>query len=114
MRKIVVIGIIVVLAATLAAGCRRSPWNDGEFRGEGQGYKSTIAVNVTVAKGKITAVVVTEQAETPAVAEPAIAEIPNRIIQKQSTQVEVVSGATKTSQGIIAAVNSALEKARKQ
>lgn len=113
-KKLVILCLVMLLALTLSTGCKRSPWNDGEFRGEGQGYKGPIAVNLTIARGKINAIVITEQVETPAVAADALTMIPQRIIQKQSTQVDIVSGATRTSNGIIAAVNSALEKARKQ
>lgn len=113
-KRAIAVCLIVLLVAVLSAGCRRSPWNDGEFRGEGQGHKSTIKVNLTIASGKINAIVVTEQADTPDYAEPAVNQIPQRIIEKQSTQVDVVTGSTRTSNGIIAAVNDALEKARKQ
>ena len=113
-KRIIAICLILTIVAVLGAGCRRSPWNDGEFRGEGQGHKSTINVNLTIARGKINAIVVTEQGDTPNYAQPAVDQIPQRIIQKQSTQVDVVTGSTRTSNGIIEAVNDALEKARKQ
>lgn len=113
-KKVLALSLILVLAVTLGVGCRRSPWNDGEYRGEGQGYKGPISVNVTIARGKINAIVVTEQTDTADIADRAVNEVPNRIIQKQSTEVDVVAGATATSRGIIEAVNSALEKARKQ
>ncbi len=41
----------------------------------------------------------------------AIEEIPGKIISSQSTSVDVVSGASYTSKGIINAVNDALSKA---
>lgn len=41
----------------------------------------------------------------------AIEEIPSKIIAIQSTSVDVVSGATYTSKGIINAVSDALSKA---
>ena len=40
-----------------------------------------------------------------------IEEIPGKIISSQSTSVDVVSGASYTSKGIINAVNDALSKA---
>jgi len=113
-KRTTAICLILLLVAVLGAGCRRSPWNDGEYRGEGQGYKGPISINLTIARGKIDAIVVTEQNDTAEIAETAVNEVPQRIIRKQSTQVEVVSGATGTSNGIIEAVNDALEKARKQ
>lgn len=115
MKKRVVVALVFALALTaLLAGCRRSNWNDGEYRGVGQGYGGELWVNVTVQRGKINAIVVTEHKETPDIAEPAIKQIPERIIKQQNTQVQVVSGATRTSMAIIAAVNTALEPARKR
>ena len=112
-KRTIAICLMVILIAVLGAGCRRSPWNDGEFRGEGQGHKSTIKVNLTIARGKIDAIVVTEQGDTPDYVGPAVEQIPQRIIKKQSTQVDVVTGSTRSSNGIIAAVNDALAKAKK-
>ena len=113
-RRIIIIALVLVLVALLGVGCRRSPWNDGEFRGEGTGYGGPISVIVTITRGKITSIVVTGEQETPGVYDRVIAEIPNRIIEKQSTQVDIVAGATGTSNGVIEAVNNALESARKQ
>ena len=42
----------------------------------------------------------------------AINDLPEMIVEAQSTEVEVVTGATITSNAIIEAVNSALETAK--
>ena len=46
--------------------------------------------------------------DTPDVAAKAIAEMPNRIIEAQSIDVDLVSGATYSSEGIVNAVVDAL------
>lgn len=84
---------------------------DGTYEGEGEGYKSTIKVAVTIADGKITSIKILEEDESPYVSDPAFDKLPGEIIKQQSVEVDVISTATRTSIGIIDAVVSALEKA---
>ncbi|HSL94095.1 MAG TPA: FMN-binding protein [Bacillota bacterium] len=84
---------------------------DGTYEGEGEGYKSTIKVAVTVAGGKITAIDILEQDESPYASDPAFDEMPDLIISEQSVEVDAISTATFTSIGIIEAVTNALENA---
>ena len=56
-------------------------------------------------------IVVKEQAETDFIAEPAIEQIPAAIVEAQSFDADVVSGATVTSKAIIAAAQDAAAKA---
>lgn len=58
--------------------------------------------------GAITSVTVDSQDETPGVSDPAIEQIPAAIVAAGSTDVDAVAGATLTSNGIIEAVNNAL------
>lgn len=81
---------------------------DGSYYGMATGYRPGIRVKTTVAKGRIISVVVVthkEQGEryysTP------IEIIPQRIVEKQSVDVDIVSGATKTSKGIMKACEQA-------
>jgi len=50
--------------------------------------------------------------ETPGISDPAIEEIPKRMVKTNSPEVDIVSGATKTSNGIIEAVKIALNNAK--
>lgn len=61
-----------------------------------------------VAGGKITAITVGAHNETPGISDPAIAQVPAAIIREQPLDVDVVSGATITSQVIMKAVAAAL------
>lgn len=81
---------------------------DGVYEGSAEGFEGSIKVKVTVAQGKITKVEVTEQHDTPEVAGAAIQGIPGRIVEQQDWRVDVVSGATYTSQGIMNAVKNAM------
>ena len=85
---------------------------DGEYAGVGQGLNGEIKVNVTVKDGKISDVAVVEHKESEGISDPAIEQIPTAIVEKQATRVDVVSNATYTSNGIMEAVENALEAAK--
>lgn len=82
-----------------------------ELTGKGKGFMGDIVVTVTTEDGAIKNVVVTENAETPAIAGAALEQIPAAMVAANSADVEIVSGATFTSGGIIAAVKNALDPA---
>ena len=81
---------------------------DGVYEGSGAGLNGQIKVSVTVSGGKITEVKVLEHSETAGISDPAIEKIPAAIVEAQSADVDIVSGATFTSKGIIEAVKNAL------
>ncbi|MFY9446163.1 MAG: FMN-binding protein [Dethiobacteria bacterium] len=84
---------------------------DGTYQGTGQGYKGDIVVEVTVEGGKITDIKVISQEETDTYFATAYAVIPQRIIDEQNLEVDVKTGATGSSAGIVEAVRDALQKA---
>lgn len=83
-------------------------YKDGVYTGVSDGFKGPVEVEVTVAQGSITKVAVVDQMETPFIAKNAIEQIPEAIIMAQSWEVDVVGGATFTSNAIKAAVEKAL------
>lgn len=104
-----------LLVATLLVGCggSKTSYTAGTYTGTAQGLNGEVKVEVTVDEASITEVKVVEEQETPEIAGPAIEQIPAAIVKDQKTEVEVVSGATVTSQAIIDATNAALEEASK-
>lgn len=86
-------------------------YSDGTYKGTASGYASGLSVSVQVSSGKISSIEITSHNETPGFYEKAFETVPNEIIQKQSTNVDTVSGATYSSVGIINAVNQALNNA---
>ena len=83
---------------------------DGVYNGSASGYGGEIRVKVTVSNGKISDIKVESHSETPEYYDRCSGIIPN-IISSQSTNVDGVSGATFTSNGIKAAVADALKSA---
>ena len=98
---------------TQSAESNDSNYKDGTYQGEAEGFGGTVAVEVKVEKGKITAIeIVSAQKEDGAYLSMAKDIIP-KIIEAQSTYVDTISGATFSSTGIKDASQEALEKAVK-
>lgn len=83
-------------------------YEDGTFTGTSEGAQGPIELEVTVADGKITDIEILEHSETEGLADPAFEEVVAAIIDTNSTDVDIVSGATYTSNAIMAAVKNAL------
>lgn len=86
-------------------------YKDGTYQGSGTGFGGTITVQVTVSGGKITAIdILSASGETGSYLSSATGVI-SRILSSQSPNVDAISGATYSSNGIIQAVQNALGKA---
>lgn len=81
---------------------------DGVYEGSANGMGGAVKVSVTVSGGKITAVEVVEHNETAGISDPAIEQMPAKIVDAQSTDVDAVASATVTSEAIKEAVKAAL------
>lgn len=89
-------------------------YEDGTYEGEAKGYGGMIQVEVVVAKGNIeTVTIVSAEKEDKAYLDSAVAVL-DEIVETQGTEVDTVSGATFSSQGILDAVDLALEEAMKK
>ena len=85
--------------------------DDGEqvLTGSAEGYGGELVVEVTIGSdGDISSIEIIEHSESEDIGEPAFDKIPQAIIDNQDTDVDVLSGATKTSEAIITAVERAL------
>jgi uncharacterized protein with FMN-binding domain len=83
---------------------------DGAYTGTAEGYNGDITVEVLILKGQIASVELLSHKEDVEYLDKAMA-VTTAILQNQSTNVDVVSGATYSSVGIILAVRDALLKA---
>lgn len=70
-----------------------------------------LAVEVQVSADRIESVKVVRQQETPGIGSLAVEALPAAIVAQQTSSVDVVSGATMTSNAIIKAVSEALKQA---
>lgn len=94
-----------------AAPAKGSTYKDGTYTGSGQGFKSTITVEVTIKDNKITDVKVKNQDDTASFFDRAEKGVIPAILKEQTSDVDVVSGATYSSNGIKSATANALNKA---
>ncbi|MBP3427011.1 MAG: FAD-binding protein [Clostridia bacterium] len=86
---------------------------ENEYLGIGEGGMGGVVVcKVKIVDGKIEEIEVVEHAETAGISDPAIANMPGKIIEAQSVEVDNVSGATLTSTAIKNAVADAMSKAK--
>ena len=83
-------------------------FQNGIYTGTGEGYRGKVTVTVKVADGKITELVLDDYADDKSYMERAKNRIFQEMISKQNTDVDAVSGATYSSNGLIEAVNKAL------
>lgn len=134
MKKIITMSLAGALL--LASGCANKPagsnagatgsLKDGTYTAAKPGMNADVEVEVKIANGKIDAVTVTSNEETPGIGgelvnakgevktnggESPITLIPKRIVEAQSIKVDSVTGATITSYAIMNAVGDAIEQA---
>ena len=81
-----------------------------EYIGVGTGIADGLTVKVTVDGDKMTAIEILSHNETKGISDAAIAQMPSRILEAQSVEVDGITGATATSNGIKAAVTDALSQ----
>jgi Na+-translocating ferredoxin:NAD+ oxidoreductase subunit G len=87
---------------------------DGTYEGTGQGLMGEIRVEVVVEGGQIISIELLANSETPTyfvLSHPLIIE---RIIEEQRLEVDTVTGATASAEGIVGAVLNALTEALEQ
>ncbi|MBG9989201.1 FMN-binding protein [Aerococcaceae bacterium DSM 111176] len=77
---------------------------------EVEGHNGPVVVDVTFDGDNISAVEIVEHEESPGYSDQALEEIPAAIVEANSTDVEVISGASVTSNAIIDAVNQAVDE----
>lgn len=84
---------------------------DGTYTGSGTGFGGTITVQVTVSNHKIASINILNASSETASYFANAQGVVSRIISSQSPNVDAVSGATYSSNGIITAVQNALSQA---
>lgn len=114
--------MMLVLAMVLLAACSSNTgtvgeeglYKDGTYTGTGKGFGGDIEVEVIVEGGNISEMNVTAHEETDGISDPAFEGIKEQLLEKQSVdEIDSVSGATSTSEGLIEAITDALSDAGK-
>jgi len=88
-------------------------YKDGEYLGKASAYNGNVEVKVSISGGKITAIDIVKTKDDEEYFFDAQKKVIPEILEKQSTDVDTVAGATTSSEGIAHAVQKALEEAKK-
>lgn len=84
---------------------------DGVYLGSAEGYEGPMTVRVSISGGKISQIELVSSMDDEPYFGRAWNVVPGRIIDAQTANVDTVTGATYSSEGIRGAVNDALKKA---
>lgn len=115
MKKLLSVALCVIMLLSIVACANETqapPAGEKEtLTGIGKGFGGEVKVTVTKEGDKIASVVAEGPNETNGIGSKAIDELPAKIVEANSTDVDVIAGATVTSKAIIYAVNNALDPA---
>lgn len=109
--KILVLAILVTIIL-IACSSKRVTYTEGIYEGTGQGHHGKIVVRVRTGQYQIEEINIIDEQEVPVVSDIVYEKIPPKVIKRNSTDVDVVAGATLTSKGLLEAIEDALEKAK--
>jgi flavocytochrome c len=111
MKNFIRLMAVLLSASVLLISCGgKDLYTAGTYTGEGQGHGGTIVVSVTVDSKTIESIEVVENPESEFSLKP-MQTLIDRAIKANSGDIDAVSGASETSAGMLAAINSALAKA---
>ena len=86
---------------------------DGTYESTVEGQEGDMTVEVIIKDGKIDTVTVKQQHETSTIGAPALEELPGMVMEQNSINIDVVSGATLTSERFYQAIANCLTEASK-
>lgn len=83
----------------------------GTYTGTARGFGGDVTVTITVADGKMTDITAAGDQETPDIGQKAVAELPAKMLEAQTYDVDVISGATISSNAVKDAAKAAMTEA---
>ena len=120
-KRIINMALIAVLATSLV-GCSSSKeatsepasglYKAGKYTSTAKGFGGDLTVEVEFSSDKIENVTVLSHSETAGIGEKAVAELSKTIVEKQTAEVDGVTGATYSSTAIKEAVADAIKQAK--
>ena len=104
----------LLLISFLITGCGSDSgiYNAGSYTATVEGYAGDVTVKVEFDNASIVSVIVTEQNETMGIGERAVEELPAKIVESQTWEVDAIASATITGDAIQTAVKDCMEQAR--
>ncbi|MCQ1061156.1 flavocytochrome c [Photobacterium sp. ZSDE20] len=86
-------------------------FNAGEYTAYGRGHNDDLPVTVTFSEDKILEILVDSSKESDGIANPAFERIPQQVLDGQTLNIDVISGATVSSQAVLDGVSNAVDLA---
>jgi urocanate reductase len=109
MRNILSMVLPTIIGLALPYGCASLKVGAGAvYQGAAMGHRGMIVVQVGFERGTITEMTVIESDEDRAIGGAAIEELTDLVLMYNTTEVDVVSGATETSKGFLEAIENAI------
>jgi uncharacterized protein with FMN-binding domain len=106
---------IIIISITLGVVWvyegKQITYKDGIYYSQAYGYYSQIKVKVVIESGKICQIDIIDHEEPEILANIVFDRLPNKMIKKNTSEVDIVSGATYTSKSLIKSVRNALLQA---
>ncbi len=109
MKKTLKSFMAVFLSVALMTGCSKASGEEKTARGTGKGIHGDVVVEVTATDSKIISVTVVEQNETKGIGSVAVDELPGKMVDANSIEVDAISSATVTSDAIKEGVREAIQ-----
>lgn len=103
--------ILTLMVLCMAIGAAASGYTPGSYSASAKGMCGPVKVTVEFSESRIESVTVEEHNETVGVGTNAIDRIPGKIVEYQSLGIDVVGGATITSEAILTAVAECVQQA---
>ena len=101
----------MALTGCAAAPHRADLYVPGVYKGVGEGMHGDILVETEFSASRIISVKIVEHEDTPVISDAAIEKIPEAVLKAQNADVDVVTGATVTSEGIKVGVRNTISQA---
>ena len=112
-KGLLILAMFPLLACCTGAGSvRKAGYTPGVYEGTGRGYRGPVHVRVQIGPAGIEDIEITDHPDSIFPGAAAMEELLDLVLEYDSTDLDVVSGATFSSRGFLEAVEDALEQAR--
>jgi len=110
MKRVLFSVLVLVFVLSACAGRKVSKQGPGNevYEGVSMGYRGPIVLQVRLSGGDITEITIVDSAEDPFVGGRAMEELIDMVIEYNSVDIDVISGATATSKGFLEAARNAI------
>lgn len=112
MKKIIMFFLFVIMIVVTSCTSNDNKYENGVYTGQAEGHHGTIQVQVNIDNNVISEINIIKEQEIPGLKEIVYDKVPKEIIKKNTWDIDGVSGATLTSNGLINAVKDAIEDSK--